>query len=107
MIRHTLIIFALLSLAGCAAMHRLEPDSAGVVITHVSHITQHNPLAAWLGHRPTDYGYQTASLRVSWYNRRHRWRFSMTDGYLLPRGWLAGPKEVFTASLGYTFWRRH
>jgi hypothetical protein len=94
-------------LSGCAALRPLEPDSAGVVLTHVSHITQHPPLAGWLGRRPTDYGYQTASLQVSWYSQDKRWRFSMSDGYLLPAGWLPGPHEVFSASASYTFWRKH
>jgi hypothetical protein len=107
MIRRTLILLcALLPLTGCAALHRIEPDSAGVVVTHVSHITQHNPLAAWLGHRPTNYGYQTAGVAVSWYSRHRRWRFEMSDGWLLPDGWLPGPHEVFGATLGYTFWRK-
>ena len=107
MIRRALILFsALLPLAGCAALHRIEPDSAGVELTHVSHISQHPPLSTWVGEPSTDYGYQTASLAISWYSHSRNWRFSMSDGYLLPSGWLPGPHEVFAASLRYTFWRR-
>jgi len=105
--RNLILLCALLPLAGCASIRRVEPDSAGVELSHVRHILQHQPFATWIDYRPTDYGYQTASLRLSWYSRRRRWRFSMSDRYLLPRGWLAGPKEVFQANLGYTFWRRH
>ncbi len=105
--RTLIILAALLPLAGCTTLRRVEPDSAGVILTHVSHISQHPPLSTWVGERSTDFGYQTASLAVSWYSRARRWRFSMSDGYLLPAGWLPGPHEVFSASLSYTFWRRH
>jgi outer membrane biogenesis lipoprotein LolB len=107
MLKILTLTLAVALLAGCAALRVVEPDSAGVVLAHVSHISQHNPIARWLGRRPTNYGYQTASLRVSWYSRHRRWRFSMSDGYLLPDGWLPGPHEVFQAQLGYTFWRRN
>ena len=108
MMRRALILAAaLMPLAGCAYLRRVEPDSASVVITHVSHISQHPPLSTWVGEPSTDYGYQTASLAISWYSRSRRWRFSMSDGYLLPSGYLPGPHEVFSASVGYTFWRRH
>ena len=107
MIRRPLILLcALLPLAGCAALRRVEPDSAGVVLTHVSHISQHAPMCGWVGEKCTNYGYQTASLAISWYSRARRWRFSMSDGYLLPSGYLPGPHEIFGASLRYTFWRR-
>ena len=104
--RPLIILCALLPLAGCTALRRVEPDSAGVVLTHVSHISQHWPISGWVGEPTTNFGYQTASLSISWYSHRRRWRFSMSDGYLLPDGWLPGPHEVFEASLGYTFWRR-
>lgn len=108
MIRRALItLCALLPLSGCAALRVVEPDSAGVELTHVSHISQHAPMCGWVGEKCTDYGYQTASLAISWYSRRRRWRFSMSDGYLLPNGWLPGPHEVFSAQLGYTFWHKH
>ena len=105
--RPLIILFALaLPLSGCAVLKRVEPDSAGVVLTHVSHISQHWPISTWVGEPTTNYGFQTASLAVSWYSRKRHWRFSLSDGYLLPDGWLPGPHEVFEASLGYTFWRR-
>lgn len=104
--RSLILVIALLPLAGCAVLKRAEPDSAGVVLTHVSHISQHSPISNWVGEPTTNFGYQTASLSISWYSHRRRWRFSMSDGYLLPDGWLPGPHEVFEASLGYTFWRR-
>ena len=107
MIRRPLILLcALLPLAGCAALRTVEPDSAGVELTHVSHISQHAPISHWVGEPTTNFGYQTASVAVSWYSRHRRWRFSMSDGYLLPDGWLPGPHEVFGTSLRYTFWRR-
>ena len=103
--RHPLILLlALLPLAGCACIRQVAPDSASVVVTHVSHISQHWPLAGWLDCRTTNYGYQTASLQAQW--RHGRWWWSVSDGYLLPDGWLPGPHEVFAASAGYTFWRK-
>jgi hypothetical protein len=96
----------LLSLPGCAGLHKVEPDSASVVLSHTSHISQHPPLCGLFGEPCTNYGYQTASLSLNWHSRRRHWRFSMSDGYLLPAGWLPGPHEVFSASLSYTFWRR-
>ena len=105
--RHLILLAALAPLAGCACIRRVEPDSAGVVLSHVSHISQHPPISAWVGEPASNYGYQTASLSVNWYSRHHHWRFAMSDGYLLPDGWLPGPHEVFGASLSYTFWRKH
>jgi hypothetical protein len=96
----------MLALAGCATLHSLEPDSASVVLSHTSHISQHPQVCGWVGEKCTNFGYQTASLAVSWYSPRRHWRFSMSDGYLLPAGWLPGPHEVFSASLSYTFWRK-
>ena len=102
--RSLMLLFALLPLAGCTYLRRVEPNSASAVITHVSHISQHPPLAGWLGCRSTNYGYQTASLAAQW--RRGRWWWAVGDGIQLPGGDLSGPHEVFTASAGYTFWRK-
>ena len=107
MIRRALILspLALLPLlAGCAALHRIEPDSAGVELTHVSHISQHAPISHWLGEPTTNFGYQTASLAARW--RRGRWWWSVGDGVQLPGGDLSGPHEVFDAQVGYTIWRK-
>lgn len=103
--RRTLtLLLALLPLAGCAALRPLEPDSASVVLTHVSHILQHNPCASWIGYRPTNYGFQTISMEARW--SHGPWYFSIADGYSLPDGWLPGPREVFEARAGYIFWAR-
>lgn len=101
--RPLLLAAALLPLAGCACLRRVEPDSASVVITHVSHISQHPPLCGWIGQRCTNFGYQTASLAAQW--QRGRWWWSVGDGVQLPGGDLSGPHEVFSASVGYTIWR--
>ena len=106
MIRRALIFcFALLPLAGCAVLRRAEPDSASVVITHVSHILQHEPCANWIGDQPTNYGFQTIGVAARW--SHGPWYFSVSDGYSLPDGWFPGPKEIFEARAGYTFWRRN
>lgn len=102
--RALILAIAATLLTGCAALRRAEPDSASVVITHVSHISQHWPLAGWLGERATNYGYQAASIAAGW--RHHRWWWAVSDGCQLPGGDLSGPHEIFTASVGYTFWRR-
>ena len=95
---------ALLPLAGCACLRQAEPDSVSVVMTHVSHISQHPPLCNWTGERCTNFGYQTASLAGEW--RRGRWWWSVEDGVQLPGGDLSGPHEVFDAQVGYTIWRK-
>lgn len=102
--RPLILLLALLPLAGCAALRPVEPDSASVVLTHVSHISQHAPLSHWVGSPTTNYGYQVASLEARW--THGQWWWSVSDGYLLPGGWLPGPREVFSAQVGYTFWRR-
>ena len=102
--RTLIILCALLPLAGCACLRRVEPDSASVVITHVSHISQHPPLCTWVGEPCTNFGYQTASLAARWQRGRLCW--SVGDGVQLPGGDLAGPHEVFSASVGYTIWRK-
>ena len=104
MIRRPLILLcALLPLSGCAALHRVEPDSASVVLTHVSHITQHPPIAQIFGQRPSNYGFNTLSLQARW--RRGPLWLTVSDGARVFSGYLPGPREVFSASAGYTFWR--
>jgi hypothetical protein len=93
----------LLPLSGCAVLHRVEPDSASVVIEHVSHITQHPPIAQLLGQKPTNFGFDTAGLQARWAGRR--WWLTIADGARVFSGYLPGPREVFQAQLGYTFWR--
>lgn len=95
---------ALLPLAGCAALRPVEPDSASIVITHVSHVSQHPPLCDLFGEPCTNFGYQTASIEGEW--RRGRLWWSVGDGVQLPGGDLSGPHEVFDAQVGYTIWRK-
>ncbi len=102
--RTLIILCALLPLAGCACLRRVEPDSASIVITHVSHISQHPPLCDWVGEPCTNFGYQTASLAARWRAGRLWW--SVGDGVQLPGGDLSGPHEVFDAQIGYTIWRK-
>ncbi len=104
MIRRALIVLALLPLASCAALHRVEPDSASVVLTHVSHITQHPPIAQIFGQRPSNYGFNTLSLQARW--RRGPLWLTVSDGARVFSGYLPGPREVFQAQAGFTFWHR-
>lgn len=102
--RALIILLAILPLAGCACIRRVVPDSASVVLTHVSHILQHEPCASWIGAPPTNYGFQTISMEARW--SHGPWYFSVADGYSLPDGWFPGPKEIFEARAGYTIWRK-
>jgi hypothetical protein len=104
MIRRALIFcFALLPLAGCAVLRRAEPDSTSVLLTHVSHITQHPPIAQIFGQRPSNYGFNTLSLQARW--RRGPLWLTVSDGARVFSGYLPGPREVFSAAVGVTFWR--
>lgn len=104
MIRRPLILLcALLPLAGCAALRPIEPDSASVVIEHVSHITQHPPLAQLLGQRPSNYGFDTLGVQARWTDGPV-W-LTVADGARVFSGFLPGPREVFQAQAGFTFWR--
>lgn len=102
--RPLIILCALLPLAGCAALRPIEPDSTSVVVTHVSHILQHAPCAGWIGVKPSNYGFQTIGLQARW--SHGPWYASVSDSYSLPDGWFPGPKEIFEARAGYTFWTR-
>lgn len=105
MIRRALIFcFALLPLAGCAVLRRAEPDSASVVLTHVSHITQHPPIAQIFGQQPSNYGFNTLSLQARWTDGPV-W-LTVSDGARVFSGYLPGPREVFQAQAGFTFWHR-
>ena len=99
-----LCALALLPLAGCTCLRRAEPDAVSVVLKHVSHISQHPPICNWTGEPCTNFGYQTASIEGEW--RRGRLWWSVGDGVQLPGGGLSGPHEVFSASVGYTIWRK-
>lgn len=98
------IIAAALVLTGCAT---LEPDAVRLNLQHTSHITQHFEAENF------DAGYNAVMLDVNW--TRSRFHLDISDGInLQPKdstvieayGGLAGPREVFQATLGVDLWKR-
>ena len=105
------IVFATLAglagtLAGCATMQRVEPDTAGVELSHTSHVTQHPPFAELEGRHPTNFGYDVLGGYARW-SDGPVW-FQVNEGYSLLSGWqtIPGPREIFQAQLGLTLWRK-
>ena len=97
-----------LLLTGCASVqHAVEPTSIRVYAEHVSHLTQHAPIAS----EPTDFFYNTMNVEAHW---QHKGVFlDVAEGVSLQGrdthvpwqeyGALIGPREVFTARAGYEF----
>lgn len=97
-----LILVSVLALSGCAA---IEPNSIRVYGEHVSHATQH------FESTPTDYGYNAINVEIHY---QHKGAFlDIAEGIVLNRkdtqvswceyGAMAGPRELFTARVGYEF----
>jgi hypothetical protein len=96
----------LIALTGCATVQPAYWDAA---ITHVSHATQH------AGEHHTEYGYNMAAIGAHW-EPTSRLHIDVTEGVVLEPciqlyahtecGGLYGPREVFTATVGYRFWRK-
>lgn len=93
-------IGAIVALSGCAAV---RPNNIRLYAEHVSHVSQH------MGSNPTDYGYNTINLELHY---EHKGVFSdIAEGYNLGAksdwglgyGALVGPREVFSARIGYDF----
>jgi hypothetical protein len=93
-------------LSGCAS---LLPDYAGPVLTHESHISQHAPFAA----DPTNYGSEVLGVTAIWTKPDGGPFVEITDGVTLGPQWtvpgaagygeVLGPRESFSATLGYLF----
>lgn len=88
------LLLSLLMIGGCATV--------SVEVDHVSHVTQH------FGSHPTDYGYDSANLVARW-SREHLYA-ELSEGIVLESrdgrsyGGLWGPREVFSAKVGYVLW---
>lgn len=74
------------------------PDTVTPELVHVSHVSQHEPLTD----RPTDYGYNLADVALGW-SLTPRVSVTLADGYAIHRDSMPGPRETFTAKIGYTF----
>lgn len=104
MIRASALLLAL-SLSGCA----LAPNTVRLEAEHVSHLTQHAPFSA----NPTNYGYQDIGVVAHWNVFKGAFA-ELREAYSISKvdrdvdftcyGALAGPKEIFTAKVGYE-WR--
>lgn len=107
--RALIILCALVSLTGCAAMHAHGPRVVmSAYAEHISHATQHPPFTR----HPTEYGLEAIFGSVTleahsdsgWYmtlaeglNLNSRWHAGRVVGY----GCLLGPREIFEARAGY------
>lgn len=99
--RLTLLLPVILS--GCV----LEPTAVRLNLEHTSHISQH------FEPQNFDAGYNALMLDVHW--QVDRFHLDIADGInLQPKdstviqayGGLAGPREVFQATLGVDLWKR-
>jgi hypothetical protein len=90
----------LLALGGCA----LVPNSVRPELEHISHATQH------FGPDQTSYGGTIVQLTAHW-DAPHRFYLEMSEGVALGPyfpgsnsfGGIVGPREEFTARVGYSF----
>lgn len=100
MIRSALLA-ALLAVAGCA----LAPNSIRPEFEHLSHLTQHRPFTD----SPSDYNINMVNLIAHWDVRGAY--IEIGEGVVLNRyypgensyGEIMGPREQFTARIGYVF----
>lgn len=91
------MIGATFVLSGCSC---LEPNTVRLYAEHVSHATQH------MGSDKTEYGYNTVNIELHY--QRGGAFLDLAEGLNLNAksnweefGALAGPREVFTARVGY------
>jgi hypothetical protein len=102
MIKSTAIVAALAALGGCAVL----PDTVRPELEHMSHATQHRPFTS----TPTRYGANMANLVVRW-DLPKRFTLELAEGVSLDKhypdipayGELIGPREQFSARIGYSF----
>lgn len=101
----SLSALAALGAAGCAAL----PNTIGPELEHMSHATQHAPLTS----QPTNYGSEIAQINLHW-DLPKRFTLDLAEGVSLDKrdaaqhsyreyGEIVGPREQFTAKIGYAF----
>lgn len=94
------IVFgAVVALTGCQT---LEPNTITPFLEHDSHASQH------FGPHPTNYGYNEVGVQAHW-DLPSKFYVEMAEGYnFAPKNGqlcagLCGPREVFSARVGYVF----
>lgn len=100
-----LVALSCAALSGCAI---LQPTQVELVADHVSHLSQH------FGPDPTCLGYNALGVAAHWTAGRASLDVSETFNpgrvnYLehsVAYGALAGPREVFSARVGFAIWRK-
>jgi len=111
-----LLLIVMLSLSGCAALRQRVGPGPRIVLSayfeHISHATQHAPLAHWVGVQVSNYGTDAVfgSLTLEGHEKSRpfltlsegvslngRWRYGRLSGY----GAVLGPRELFEARGGW------
>lgn len=95
---NTLLVLATLPLSGCA----LAPNTVRTEVEHISHVSQH------FGADRTNMGSESLNVIAQW--RLGNAYIEAGEGYNLSpadgqpcNGGLCGPRELFTAAVGYSF----
>lgn len=101
--RFVICLFAMMMIGACS----YAPRQVSIEADHVSHLTQHRPFSD----HPTNFGYTSINVIARWH-KRHVYA-ELSEGLVLNArdgrsfGGLWGPREVFTARLGYIIWSKH
>ena len=100
-IRIMVIAAVAAQLSACMA---IVPNSVRPEFEHMSHMTQHAPFTD----HPTRYGANVANLVLHW-DAPHHIQVEVAEGIDMDRAWgqsegeILGPREEFTARIGYSF----
>ena len=101
-IAFAVILLSVLAVDACV----MAPDSVRPELEHMSHLTQHEPFTD----RPTKYGSDLVNVVAHWDTPAHTY-FEIAEGISIDRrdrwtqsyGELVGPREEFSAHIGYVF----
>lgn len=83
------------------------PNYVAPEFEHMSHATQHQPITS----SPTNYGANIVQVTAHWDMPKH-FTLDLSEGYDLDKRWaganptcgeIEGPREQFTAKIGYKF----
>ena len=99
-----ILILAAVAASGCAS---LVPNSVRPELEHQSHLTQHEPFTD----HPADNAANFASVALHWDLAQRHAFFEIAEGVNLSPHWqdpdtygdVMGPRETFTARIGYVF----
>ncbi len=106
----TLLLVLSVAAAGCSAVQPLLPNTVAPEFEHISHVSQHAPMTA----TPTHYGANILSVTANWDIGSHVY-VTLAEGISLDHcrpetkyystdcGEIVGPREQFTARIGYKF----